>query len=82
MAEKKSDNKIKARHVYKSGSLSPKEYIWHIPKVLRGTFEIGDEVLVKALNKKFWVRVTDIYREEYEPGVNDRKFVIGTRESS
>jgi len=42
MTNKKTDNTIKAKHIYRNDQLSFKEYIWHIPKPLRGTFEVGE----------------------------------------
>jgi len=78
MTNKKTDNTIKAKHIYRNDQLSFKEYIWHIPKPLRGTFEVGDVVKVAALGKTLPVKVTAIFREEHVPGVNDYKMVRRT----
>lgn len=79
MTERKTDNKIKGKHFCRSGKLRSKEYIWHIPKHLRGTFEVGDVVLVDAKKKFCPVKVTEIFREEHVPGVNDYKMVRRTK---
>lgn len=71
----KTANKIKARHFQGRDRLSEKEYIWHIPRRLRGGIEVGDVVWADALGKTVPVKVTEIFREEFVPGVNDCKMV-------
>jgi len=78
MNEKKTANTIKGKHIRKSGALGFKEYIWHIPKGLRGTIEVGDVVAVNADGNILPVKVTAIFREEHVPGVNDYKMVRRT----
>jgi len=75
MEKEKTLNKILGQHAHSDGTYSRKEYIWHIPKHLRGTFEIGDVVMVDSLGSLRPVIVRDIFREEYVPGVNEYKMV-------
>lgn len=78
MSEQKTDNTIKGKHIQENGNLGIKEYVWHIPKPLRGSFEVGDVVEVAAAGKILPVKVTEIFREEYVPSVNDYKMVRRT----
>jgi len=75
MEKEKTFNKILAQHLHEDGTRSKKKYIWHIPKHLRGTFEIGDVVLADSKGSFRPVIVVDIFREEYVPGVNEYKMV-------
>jgi len=75
MENEKTSNKILGQHVYPDGTRSRKKYIWHIPKYLRGTFEIGDVVMVDAKGHLSPVIVLDIFREESVVGGTKYKIV-------
>jgi len=75
MGNEKTLNKILGQHVHPDGTRSRKKYIWHIPKHLRGSFEVGDVVLVDSRGSLRPVIILDIFREEYVPGVNEYKMV-------
>lgn len=79
MSETKQANTLTGKHLHlgEDGQerVGSDEYMWDIPKPLRGTFYVGDRVLVKSSRRLQPIIVTDIFRKEYQEGERRHKKV-------